>query len=160
MDAKTAIKGSLATAEMVAMAYVGDLSDAELMQRPHPECNHINWQIGHLIASEHAMISGVAPGAMPDLPAGFADKYTKDSAKSDDASQFASKEELMAAYQAQRAATLAALDKQTADDFDKPSGVDYAPTVGAMFAMQGAHWLMHCGQWVIIRRLNGKPVVI
>ena len=71
-----------------------------------------------------------------------------------------SKEELMAAYQAQRAATLAALDKQTADDFDKPSGVDYAPTVGAMFAMQGAHWLMHCGQWVIIRRLNGKPVVI
>ena len=36
----------------------------------------------------------------------------------------------------------------------------HAPTLGALYLMQGGHWLMHCGQWVIVRRQLGKPVVI
>lgn len=160
MDAITAIKGCLDSAEMVGLAYVGDLTDAELMARPHPDCNHINWQLGHLIYSEHDMISGLAAGAMPALPDGFAAKYTKEAAKSDDPSDFATKDELLEIYRAQRAATLAVLAATSADDLDAPTGVHYAPTRGAMLRMQGEHWLMHCGQWVIVRRQQGKPVVI
>ena len=159
MDAKTTIKDSIAMAEMIGMAYLGDLSDAELMKRPHPECNHINYQLGHLITSEHGMMSGMGV-AMPALPNGFAEKYAKECAKSDDASKFATKDELMQVYKAQRAATLAALDKADIVDFDKSTGVDYAPTVGSMYAMQGAHWMMHCGQWVVVRRMCGKPIVM
>ena len=70
MLTRDAIKIELATAELVAMAYLDDLSDAELMQRPHPQCNHLNWQIGHLVASEHAMMKGFVPGGMPPLPEG------------------------------------------------------------------------------------------
>lgn len=158
MDANSAIKESLAMGEMVGMAYLGDLSDAEFMERPHTKCNHLNWQVGHLILSEHQMMAKIAP--MPELPAGFAEKYSKEAAGSDDAKKFATKNELMAAYKTQRTATLAILSKLTAAQLDEPSGVDYAPTKGALVALNGAHWLMHCGQWVIIRRNHDKPVVI
>lgn len=160
MNAKKAIKDGLDMGEMVAMAYLGDLSDAEMMQRPHPQCNHLNWQVGHLIASEHGLMSKVAPGEMPDLPDGFEAKYQKEMAGSDDATQFANKEELMEVYKAQREKTLQILDTLSDADLDNPTGVEYAPTFGAMVAMQGAHWLMHCGQWVVVRRQNDKPVVI
>ncbi len=160
MDSKEAIKIAIDTGDMVCMSYVGDLTDQELMQRPHAECNHLNWQLGHLISSEHEMIEMVAPGSMPALPAGFAAQYTRENAKENDPSKFATKEVLMATYKAQRAGTLAALANMTDEQLSKPTGVNYAPTVGAMFSMQGGHWLMHCGQWVVVRRALGKPVVI
>ncbi|MEZ6138776.1 MAG: DinB family protein [Pirellulaceae bacterium] len=160
MDARTAIKDALAMAEMVSLAYLGDLDDTELMQRPHAACNHLNWQIGHLISSEHEMMSKLPGNTMPPLPNGFSEMYSKEKAASDSAADFASKDELMTAYKTQRAATLAALDVTSAEQFDQPTGIDYAPTVGSLFAMQGAHWMMHCGQWVIVRRNCGKPVVI
>ncbi len=160
MDAITAIKGTLDTAELVGLAYVGDLTDAELMTRPHPDCNHINWQLGHLICSEHELINDLSPGSMPALPPGFAAKYEKATAKSDDPSHFATKDQLLEVYRAQRAATLAVLAATPAEDLDSPTGVVYAPTRGAMLRTQGEHWLMHCGQWVIVRRQHGKAVVI
>jgi hypothetical protein len=159
MDSRTAIKLGIDMGDMVAMGYLNDLSDEELMRRPYPACNHINWQIGHLVASENQMGNQAIPGSMPELPSGFAEKYTKDTAKSDDPSQFVRKDELMRLYQQQRAATLSALAKLSESDFDKPTGVDYAPTVGAMFSMHGSHWLMHVGQWVVVRRQLGKPIL-
>ena len=160
MDAIAAIKGCLDTADMVGMSYLSDLSDAELMQRPHPKCNHINWQVGHLISAEHEMVSKIADAPMPELPAGFADKYSKEAAASDDPNDFATKDELLQAYKAQREATIRVLQGLCEDDLDKPTGIEYAPTIGSMLSLQGAHWLMHCGQWVIIRRSADKPVVI
>jgi hypothetical protein len=157
MNAMQTIKKSLDVSSMICMAYVGDLDDTELLRRPAPGCNHINWQIGHLLASEHATLDKVAPGALPPLPAGFAEKYTKDTAASDDAKTFCSKVELMRIYEQQRAGILAALDKQSESDLDKPSGIDWCPTVGEAFNSQGAHWLMHSGQWVVVRRLLGRP---
>ena len=55
MDAKTAIKTGIDTGNMISTSYLGDLTDEEMMHRPHPDCNHIKWQMGHLIASEHMM---------------------------------------------------------------------------------------------------------
>ena len=159
MDSRAAIKVSIETADFVAMGYIADLTDQNLMLRPHPGCNHINWQLGHLIAAEHNLINQVSPGAMPALPTGFADKYTKETAASDDPAKFATKEELLRVAKEQRAATLVALSKVSDADLDRPTGLDYAPTVGAMFALQGSHWLMHCGQWVIVRRSLGKPAL-
>ena len=62
----------------------------------------------------------------------------------------------------QRAATLAALDQMSDEDLDKPAPEEmqsYAPNVGAAFALQGSHWLMHCGQWVIVRRETGREAL-
>lgn len=157
MNVAESLKIGLETGEFVAMGYLQDLTDKELMERPHPGCNHINWQVGHLIAAEHQMINQIAPGSMPALPTGFIDKYKKETAASDNPSDFVKKDELLSVYKQQRQATLAALAKTNPNDFDKPTGVDYAPTVGAMYSLQGSHWLMHAGQWVIVRRKNGRP---
>ena len=159
MQTSEAIKIGLDTAQMVVMAYLGDLSDADLFKRPHPQCNHINWQVGHLIASEHEMASMVATG-LPSLPAGFAEKYSKETGMHDDPSRFCTKDELMALYTSTRQSVLAALAKTSDADWEKPTGVSYAPTVASLFTMIGGHWLMHCGQWVIVRRQLSKPVVI
>ena len=160
MNAQQAIQGSIDTGKMISMAYLEDLTDEEMMRRPDNGCNHIKWQVGHLIASEHQMIEGVVPGSMPALPPGFSEKYTKETAKSDDPAAFHSKAELMAAFEAQRAATLAALAKCAEAKLDAPSPESmqaYAPTIGAAFNMQGSHWLMHAGQWAVLRRQLGRP---
>ena len=147
---------SIDMGKMISMGYLGDLTDAEMMKRPCAGCNHIIWQMGHLIASEHSMIEGIAPGSMPGLPAGFAEKYSSESSKSDKSGDFHTKAELMAAFEKTRAGTLAALSKMSDSDFDTPTGVEYAPTVGAMFEIQGSHWLMHAGQWAVVRRQCGR----
>ena len=53
MNANEAIKSALDTAEMISMAYLEDLTDEEMMVRPIDSCNHIKWQVGHLIGSEN-----------------------------------------------------------------------------------------------------------
>ncbi|WP_437185740.1 DinB family protein [Planctomicrobium sp. SH668] len=160
MTPNEVITTAINSAGMICGAYLGDLTDAEMMHRPAEGSNHINWQLGHLILSENRMIEDFAPGTMPALPDGFAEKYSKETGLIDDPAAFESKETLMAAYQSQRAATLAAVAKLTDEDLNRPSGVDYAPNGLAIYLMQSTHWLMHCGQWAVVRRQLGRPPVI
>lgn len=160
MDSRAAIKASIGMGQMISMAYLGDLTDEEMMHRPHADCNHINWQVGHLIQSEHEMIEGCIPGSMPALPEGFAEKYTKETAAINDAAAFLSKAELMELFDQQRNATLAALDNLSDDELSNPapeSMQGYAPDWGTVFVMQDSHWVMHAGQWAVIRRQLGRP---
>ena len=80
---------------MIAKAYLEDLSDEELLLRPVEGANHIAWQLGHLISSEHNMVEMVCPGSMPPLPDGFADAYTKETAASDEGAAFLTKVEYL-----------------------------------------------------------------
>ena len=162
MNTKEAIKTSIDLGKMISMSYLGDMSDEEMMHRPHPECNHIKWQLGHLIQSENQMINGCIPGAMPALPDGFAEKYTKETAGKDEPSSFDSREELMRLFEQQREATLAALGKLSDADLSNPTPEamqGYAANWGAAFIMQDAHWVMHAGQWAVIRRQLGRPAM-
>ena len=162
MNSRDAIKLNIDMAQMCCNMYLDDLTDADLMRRPAPNCNHINWQLGHLINSDHNLVSAVAPGRMPPLPEGFADKYSKEKASSDDASSFCTKDELLAAASAQLAATVQILSEMSDDDLDAatPEPVNqYAPNAGAVFSMLGSHWMMHSGQWVVVRRQMGKPAL-
>ncbi len=160
MNAHDAIKLSIDSAKFITLEYLADLSDEDMLQRPHPECNHIKWQMGHLISSEHQMIDAVCPGSMPALPEGFAERYTKETATSDQADAFDSKADLRKLLEDQREGTLAALATMSDEDLSKPAPEamqGYAPTVADVFSLQGGHWMMHAGQWAIIRRQLGRP---
>ncbi|MAG93994.1 MAG: hypothetical protein CMJ48_09620 [Planctomycetaceae bacterium] len=160
MNAVEAIKNSLAVSDMIWQSYVDDLSDEDFFKRPAENVNHIAWQLGHLIASEHQIIDGVCPGAMPELPEGFARKHSTETAGTDDSAAFLTKSQYVQLAQQQRQATLDALAGLSETDLDKPGpeGMEQiAPTVGATFSMQAAHYLMHAGQWVVLRRTLGKP---
>ena len=60
--------------EMMKMT-LADFTEAEMLTRTCPGANHPLWQVGHLCVAETNIINGVKPGAMPELPAGFADKF-------------------------------------------------------------------------------------
>ncbi len=159
MNAKEALKINIDMGEFISMGYLGDLTEQDLMHRPASGANHIRWQLGHLIASEYEMLEKCFPGSMPKLPEGFAAKYVKETAASDKASDFHTKDQLLDTYKQQRAATVKKLEQISEADLSKASPEpmqSYAPTIGAVFSMQGTHWVMHAGQWAVIRRQLGR----
>jgi hypothetical protein len=162
MTAKDVIKNTMEMCQMVLKTYIEDLNDADLMIRSVPGANHIAWQLGHLISSEHHMMTG--PGyKMPDLPANFAEAYTPETSKSDDPTKFHKKAEYLALIDEQRKATLATLDSLPEADLDKATPEDmqsYVKTIGAIFNLIGMHDLMHAGQFVPVRRKLDKPRTI
>jgi len=162
MNARQAIRLGIDSAHQICQGYLQDLTDAELLVRPVPGANHTAWQLGHLLVAENEMIDAVSPGSMPALPAGFAEKYTPETAKLDAPGAFHPKSVYMSVYEEQRAGTLKALDKLTDADLDKPGPEkfrSFVKTVGEVFGMQATHWLMHAGQWAVTRRkLGRKPL--
>ncbi len=163
MNAKDAIRGTMGLCQTVLKTYFGDLTDAELMRRPGAGCNHLAWQLGHLIASEGSLLNMVCPGAAAELPAGFAEQHSKETAGSDDASKFCTKQQYSDLFDKVRAATLAALDSLPEAKLDEagPEPMrSFCPTVGSMFTLIGTHPMMHAGQFVPVRRALGKPVVM
>lgn len=160
MNLKEVMKSNCGMARMLTTEYTSDLTQAEWLTRPVPAMNHITWQLGHLISSEHRFVSGCG-FPMPALPADFAERYTKETATSDDLAKFHSKEQLLKLYDEVRKGTLAAIERATDADMDKPGpeGVrDFAPTVGSVFLLAGQHEMMHAGQFVAVRRKLGRPV--
>jgi uncharacterized damage-inducible protein DinB len=144
----------------VVSAYLNDLSDAELLVRPVPGANHIAWQLGHLIASEHDLVSMIAPGMMPPLPDGFKERHKKEHSKLDDPQHFFKKEEYVRLLKQQREGTLAVLARQSDSDLDKPAPEPLRGllrTVGEVFVLLGSHPMMHAGQWAVTRRKLGRP---
>jgi hypothetical protein len=163
MNAKDAILQTFGFNDAILNAYLGDLSDADLLLRPVEGQNHIAWQIGHLISSERRMVEGIKPGASPALPEGFDEAHNRDACTSDDPSKFLPKQRYLELYQAQRAATKEVLEGLSDADLDAPGperSRKMAPTVGATLGLVGNHVLMHVGQFVSVRRKLKKPVVI
>ena len=163
MKTKDAIKQTHEFSNMVLNGYLGDFTDEELLQRPGEGCNHVAWQLGHLISSECSLLNMVAPGAAIELPAGFEENHGKENSKSDDASQFCSKAEYLELLGKVKEATFAALDGMADEDLSKDGPEDmrqFCPTVGSLFVLIGTHPMMHAGQLVPIRRRLDKPVVM
>jgi DinB superfamily len=160
MDIKDAIRSTFETADFLVEAYLSDLSPHELMMRPVPGANHPAWQFGHLIASERMLVEGGLPGSMPPLPAGFAERHNKDTAGSDKPEDFLTKDEYFQLAKETRAATLKVLEGLSSADLDKPVSGRLPPfvkKVGDAFLTVGTHWIMHSGQWVVLRRKLGRP---
>ena len=100
---------------------LADFTDADLLTRPCPGANHAAWQLGHLVVSESRMVNSVTPGAMPEPPAGFIEKFSKETAKLDDPAAFPKKEELFAALDHNHAAAVKWVKGLSPSDLEKPT---------------------------------------
>ena len=163
MNAKDAIRSSANLSTMVLKTYISDLDDADLMRRPGEGCNHLAWQLGHLISSEVKLLNMVAPGQETELPAGFADAHSKEACNNDDPAGFHGKQTYVELFDKVRAASLAAVDAYAQSDFDNPAPEDFrnfCPTMGDVFTLIATHPMMHAGQFVIVRRQLGKPILM
>jgi hypothetical protein len=163
MPVRDLIRQTLDNSDQIVNAYIGDLSDADLMVRPAAGMNHIAWQLGHLISAERMFAEMVKPGVAPPLPAGFDEAHNKEATTSDDTKKFRTKAEYIDIWKAQRAATKSILDGMSDAELDAPSTNRFqgmAPTQGSVLLFNATHVLMHVGQWVGVRRQLGKPIVI
>ncbi len=163
MDVKSAIKETFGISNMVLNSYVGDFTDAELMRRPGPGCNHVAWQLGHLISSECGLMNQIQAGVAPALPAGFEEKHSKENTGNDHAADFYTKQEYLDLASKVHEAVIAFLDAYPEKKLDDPSPEHFRnmfPTIGSMFLLIATHSMMHAGQIVPLRRELGKPVVI
>lgn len=162
MNAKDVLRSNLDASDRIIGKYIEDLADAELLVRPIDGMNNIAWQLGHLIGSERHMLELIRPGSSPELPDGFQDGHGRQSFTENEPSKFYPLARYRELWDAQRAATRALLASIPEEELDRAdsSFPPIAPTVGALFGLIGGHALMHCGQFVAVRRKLGKPVAI
>ena len=165
MDIQQAIRSSLTASDFVVGMYLADLTPAEMVARPVAGINHIAWQLGHLIKADRHLVeqccaapSGRESGFGP-LPAGFAERHTKETAGSDNPADFLTKEEYLAIKEQVRGDILRLVEKLEPADFDRPVSKvpPFLKTVGETLNFIGGHWLMHAGQWTVTRRHLGRP---
>lgn len=163
MNAKDVIRNLFRFNDNVLHDYLKDLNDADLLIRVVPGANHIAWQLGHLIKSE-ASLGKYIPGATAfELPPDFASTYTAETSKTDEEIGYMSKAEYLDLYKKVRANSLRNLDAFPEARLDDPIEgriAAIAPNVGAMFSLIANHPMMHLGQFAVVRRKLGKPVVI
>ena len=163
MNGRSAIQHALNSTRYLLGWYISDLSDADLLVRPVPGANHIAWQLGHLIVAESHLAGPQLPGATyPELPAGFSDTYGSGGAAKDGPDGFLGKADYLALFDKARAVTLAELEKLSDADLDRPTVgpmAKFAPTLGNLFLLVANHTMMHTGQFTVVRRKLGKPVL-
>jgi len=163
MNAKDALNSAADLSLFIVAKYIGDLSDAELMTRPAPGCNHLAWQLGHVISSNAKLLDAICPGNAAALPEEFGEHHAKENRDSNDVSQFCTRDQYLELLTEMRAATRSALAALPDEELEKPSPEwlrPRFPRVLDVFTLIGAHPLMHAGQFVPLRRAAGKPVVI
>jgi hypothetical protein len=162
MQARDAIRTALTSTQEILSWYLSDLSDADLLMRPAPGANHIAWQLGHLINAERGMGSQIPGVAYSELPAGFDQQHEKATAAQDPPRGFGTKEQYLGLFKKIRGASLEAVGKLSDADLDRPTQgqmAKFAPTLGALLILMANHTMMHAGQFSVVRRKLGKPVL-
>jgi hypothetical protein len=163
MSPKDIIRRLFGSNDHIVNEYLKDFGDAELLMRPVPEANHIAWQLGHLINAEVMLLRMIPGTASAELPAGWADQYTADRSHADATTGYLTKAEYLDIFKRVRANSVKALDAFPEVDLDKPSQGRLSamfPKLADIFVLIANHPMMHVGQFVVMRRKLGKPVVI
>jgi uncharacterized damage-inducible protein DinB len=162
MNGSKVVETALGSTQHLLNWFVSDLSDADLLVRPTPGSNHIAWQLGHVIASETRMARQLPGASYPSLPAGFEEQHGKETANQEPPKGFLSKTQYVDLFNKVREATKAATAKLSESDLEKPTEgpmAQFAPTLAALLLLVSNHSLMHAGQFSVVRRKLGKPVL-
>lgn len=161
MDVHQAIESLLTTADTVVQRYLSDFPTDQWSMRPHPDCNDLNWQFGHAVLSESQMIDG-GPSSQLTFGKDAARIYQK-TQTGPVGSERLEPEQLWIWYAEVRKHSLDLLRELSSRDLDRPmpdSISSYCPTLGDAYLAVGAHWMMHTGQWAVLRRIANLPIVI
>lgn len=162
MNGSKVIETALASTQHMVNWYLNDLADADLLVRPLPNTNHIAWQLGHVIASETRLARQVPSISYPALPAGFEEQHAQEMATQESTKGFLSKQKYLDLFNQVRGATIAGAAKLSDADLDRPTEgqmAQFAPTHAALLILVANHTMMHAGQFSVVRRKLGKPVL-
>jgi len=162
MNTHQTLQQALEFSTYVVLAYIDDLTDDELLTRPGTGCNHLAWQLGHVLASGYSLLNLIKEGSVK-TPFDLEGKYTKETSSLDDPASFLTKQAYRDHFQALNAKILETLGTLSDEDFDLPAPErirSLCPTLGSVAILMVQHPMMHAGQFVPVRRQLGKPVII
>jgi hypothetical protein len=97
-----------------------------------------------------------------EMPAAWDKKFTKETAKSDDATAFPSRGEVLGVMKRAREAAARRVREMSEADLNQPGPENIrslCPTLGHIALLFAGHANMHVGQFQVIRRALGKPVL-
>jgi hypothetical protein len=162
MNGSKVIETALASTQHMVNWYLSDLSDADLLVRPLPGSNHIAWQLGHVIASETRLARQVPSISYPALPTGFEEQHAQGMATQESTKGFLGKQQYLDLFNQIRGATMAGAAKLSDADLDRATEgqmAQFAPTHAALLILVANHTMMHAGQFSVVRRKLGKPIL-
>ena len=145
---------------MLVRAHLSDFSEAEMVFRPAPAANHAAWQLGHLSCALVSLIHAVSPGAMPALPEDFVRRHGRDGAQLNEG--FDSREQLLDRLDEVNDSAIEWVRGLNDAEKSNPTPEHLrglAATTGHMVYALPLHTMMHIGQFQVIRRALGKPVL-
>lgn len=153
---------TLKATQMLLHRYVGDLKPAQLLHRTSPKANCVAWIMGHLILTERSLLKNLGVTALPELPAGFEERY----GRSEDAAlkpDFGDTSVLLPLWDAHRKLSIDAVPALTPAQLDKPLETPrplFGDLKGMINFVGGIHVAMHGGQVTLIRRSLGMPPLV
>jgi hypothetical protein len=163
MNVQQSLSAMLENSSRVLNAYIEDLSREDLMHKPAEGCNHLAWQLGHLIVSENNLIQMVRAGSGVELPADFVEHHGRQAFTDNDPSHFCDTKTYIELFDKVHAATHKLIASLNEADLDEPAPEMVRgrfPTMGHLMTLIAMHPMMHAGQFVPVRRTLGKPVTI
>ena len=141
--------------------FVDDLSPAEFAAQPVPGANSVAWMVGHLALTDRR-VTGLLGGAVPLLPDGFEAKFKTTKQPATEQKDLGDPKELVAVFDAHRAALVAAVRAATPEALNAPMPNPHPlfTTVGEAAVFMAVHLGLHGGQVTVIRRALGYPPVM
>ncbi len=139
-----------------------DIDESAWFDMPAPGINHVAWQVGHLAASQVALIHVRCFAKDYDrcAPAGFREKFGKGSSPLADPSAYPGVAEIRAAFDRIQTEAIDLIAAMSESDLNSPAGAEPHPlfsTKQGAIATTALHETFHAGQIALLRRLAGKP---
>ena len=134
----------------------------QALRQPVPTDNHLLWTIGHLAVTYSWLVS-LLEGKMFELPGTYNALFGYGSKPGSDAAAYPPIAEAKRNYTAAYTRFLAAANKLTAHDLDKPPAADsfgFAKTRHEVLLRAAWHDGWHSGQLSSLRRALGLPSVM
>jgi hypothetical protein len=154
------LAGNISRTQGMIEKMVEDFSDEQMFFRPAKSANHATWQLGHLAKSTWGMVSGCDPTI--HSPLSDETRFNKETAGVDDVAQFPDKKEILKMFGDAMQAAAAWAGKLSDADLAKPGPErlkNFAPTLAHVALLLSTHPTMHMGQFSVMRRALGKPVL-
>lgn len=152
---------SLETSQKLLNNYLADLTPQEYLHRTSPQANCAAWIVGHLIVSEHGALKAMGVENVPDLPAGFAQRFAREG-DAPRASDFGDVRGLLPLFNRLRQRMIDHARSLAEAEINKPLEKPHRlfATAGQRINFMAIHTTMHAGQITLIRRSLGKPPLV
>jgi len=161
MNAIDLLVNRVVVARKWTQTLLNDIEETRWFDAPAPGVQHVAWQVGHLAASQTALMHFRCFGKKPEehVPAGFIAQFGRGSTPKAERSAYPPLPEIRVIFDRIQEETIALMKSISPAELSAPTNGDPHPMFenkGQCFAMVAMHEAFHAGQIALTRRIFGK----